>query len=101
MGTLFINLVLKDRQKKNGATEDLAGKHVQECSRRAVVTKSQKLERMEYTQITSVKATSLGLAQLKIQRTSSPWFHQEAVALIGLNTFIYLFIYLFIVLYTA
>jgi hypothetical protein len=45
--------------------------------------------------ITSVKATSLGLAQLVIQRTSSPWFHQEAVALMGLITFIYLFIFLY------
>jgi hypothetical protein len=34
---------LRDRQKKNGAIEDLIGRHVQECSRRTMVTKSQKL----------------------------------------------------------
>jgi len=63
MGTRCINLVLKDRQKKNGATKDLAGRHVQECSGRTMVMKSQKLERMEYTQTTPVKSTSLGIEQ--------------------------------------
>jgi hypothetical protein len=68
MGTRYINLVRKDRQKKKRAAEDLMVRHVQECSRRTVVTKSQKLERMEYTHTTSVKATSLGIAELELRR---------------------------------
>jgi hypothetical protein len=41
MGTCYINVGRKDRQKENEATEDLMGRHVQESSRRAMVTNSQ------------------------------------------------------------
>jgi hypothetical protein len=79
-------------QKENWATKDPMGRHVQESSRRTVVTNSQKPERMEYIHRTSVKATSLGTAHLVIKHSSSLWFHQEAVALMGLTRLIYLFI---------
>jgi hypothetical protein len=57
---------VSNRQKKNGATEDLTGRHVQECSR-TMVTKRQKLERMVYTHTTSVNLISLGIAQIMIK----------------------------------
>jgi hypothetical protein len=34
--------------------------------------------------VPTVNVTSLGLAHLEIKDLSSPWFHQKAVALIGL-----------------
>jgi hypothetical protein len=37
-------------------------------------------------------ATSLGIAYLVIQHSSSPWFQQEAVALLRLNRLIYIYI---------
>jgi hypothetical protein len=58
--------------------------------------KQQKLVQMEDMHTTSVKATSLGKANLLIKQLSSPWFHQEANALMGLIRLIYLFLYLFI-----
>jgi hypothetical protein len=76
----------KNSQKEKGATEDTMGRHVQEDSRRKMVTNSQKPARMEYTH-TSVKGTSIGIAHLVIKHSSSPCFHQEAVALMGLIRF--------------
>jgi hypothetical protein len=56
-----------------------------------MVTNSQKSVQMEYTRTASVKVTSLGIAHLVIKHLSSPWFHLEAVALMGLlGLFIYL-----------
>jgi hypothetical protein len=45
----------------------------------------------------SVNVTSLGIAHLVIKHSISPWFHQQAVALVGLMRLIYLLIYLFII----
>jgi hypothetical protein len=45
-------------------------------------------------QVSSVSVTSLGIAYLLEKHSTSPWFDQEAVALMGLIRFIYLFIYL-------
>jgi hypothetical protein len=48
MGTRCVSVGRKDRQKENWATEDAMGRHVQESSRRTVVTNSQKPARKEY-----------------------------------------------------
>jgi hypothetical protein len=80
---------------ENGAPKTPMGRHVQESSRRKIATtNSQKPVRIEYTHTTSVKTTSLGLAQLVIKHSRSPWFHQKAVALVGLIRLIYLFMVL-------
>jgi hypothetical protein len=84
MGTGYINVGRKNRQKEKDATEDPRGRHVQESSKRTMVTNSQKPARMEYTQTTSVKATSLGIAHSVIKHSNSSCFHHEAPALIGL-----------------
>jgi hypothetical protein len=82
-------------KKGNGAPKDPMGRHVQECSRKKMsTTNSQRPVRMEYTHITSVKMTSLGLAHLVIKHSRSPWFHQKPVALVGLIRLIYLFMVL-------
>jgi hypothetical protein len=57
-------------------------------------THSQRPVRMEYTHTTSVKTTSLGLADLVIKHSRCPWFHQKAVALVALIRLIYLFMIL-------
>jgi len=75
-------------------TEDLMGRHVQEYSSSTTAKKGQKSLRMAYTHTTNVKAISLGIDHLVIKQSSCPWFHQEAVSLMGLIRFIYLFIYL-------
>jgi hypothetical protein len=84
----------------NGAPKDPMGRHVQECSRRKMATTNiQKPVRMEYTHITSVKTTSIGLTHIVIKHSLSPWFHEKPVALVGLIGHIYLLIYLFIYLF--
>ena len=55
----------------------------------------QKLVRMEYTHITSVKTTEIGLAHIVIKHSRSSWFYEKPVALVGLIRLIYLFIYVF------
>jgi hypothetical protein len=81
---------------KNGqkiwVTEDPMGRHTQESSMRIVVKNNQKPVGMECAHVTSIKATSLGLDCLVIKHWSSPWFYQEAIALIGISGLIYLFI---------
>jgi hypothetical protein len=47
MGTHYINVGRKNRQKENWVTEDLMGRHVKESSRRTMVMNSQKPERLE------------------------------------------------------
>jgi hypothetical protein len=65
-------------------TEDSMGRHVQEYSSRTTVKEGQKSLRMVYTHTTHVEAISLGVDHLVIKQSSSPWFQQEAVSLIGL-----------------
>jgi hypothetical protein len=65
------------------------GRHVQEGSRRTMVTKSQKLERIEWIHTAFVKSTYVGTAHLVMKHSSSPWFHQKVVALMGLIRLIY------------
>jgi hypothetical protein len=84
MSTRYINVGRRNRQNENWATEDPMGRHVQESSRRTMVTNSQNPTSMEQINTTSVKATCLGTAHLVIKHSRSPWFHQEAVALMGL-----------------
>jgi len=80
---------------ENGTPKNPIGRHVQESSgRKMATTNSQKPVRMEYTQTTSVKTTSLGLAHLVIKHSRSSWFHKKAVALVGLIGLIYLWFYL-------
>lgn len=74
-------------------TEDSMGRHVQEYSSSTTVKKGQKSLRMAYTYTTHVEAISLGVDHLVIKQSSSPWSHQEAVSLMGLIRFIYLFVY--------
>lgn len=50
---------------------------------------SQRPLRMEYTHTISVKATSLGIADLVIKTTAIPRFNKKAVVLIGLIRLIY------------
>jgi hypothetical protein len=73
-------------------TEDSMGRHAQECSSRTTVKKVQKSLRMAHTHTTHAKAVSLGIDHLVIKQSSSPWFYQEAVSLMGLIRLIYLFI---------
>jgi hypothetical protein len=83
MGTGYIDGGRKNRQKENSATEDAIGKHVQQSSRRTIVTNSQKSARIQHTHIKHVKAISLGIAHLVTQHSSFIWYHQEAVDLTG------------------
>ena len=50
MGARYIDGGIKNWQKENSATKDPIGKHVQESSRRTIVTNCQKSARIEYTQ---------------------------------------------------
>jgi hypothetical protein len=63
--------------KENGVTEDSMSRHVQEYCSRITVKKGQTSLRMAYTHTTHGD-------HLVIKQSSSPWFHQEAVSLIGL-----------------
>jgi hypothetical protein len=59
MSTGYISMGRNYTQKGNWATKDPMRRHVQESSRRTVITSSQKPERVELTHTMSVKATSL------------------------------------------
>ena len=81
MGTSCTNAGPRNRQKKNWATEEPMGRHVEEGSTRKVKTNSQKPVRKENIHTTSAKVTSLGIAHLLIKYSISPWLHQDQLIL--------------------
>ena len=46
LGSHYINVRRRNRQKENGTTEDRMGRHVQQGSRSTTITRNQKPERM-------------------------------------------------------
>jgi hypothetical protein len=86
----------KNRQEENWATGNQMSRHVQESSRRTVVTSRRKLERMGWIHTTFVRMTSLGIDHLEIKHSRTSWFHQETGVLVGLIGFVAVFSYLYI-----
>jgi hypothetical protein len=58
MGTHYINLRHKNRQKKDWVTEGLMGWHCQESSRGTVIENSLKTEQMEQVHPACIKSMS-------------------------------------------
>jgi hypothetical protein len=64
-------------------TKDLMCRHVQESSRRTVVVNSQKASDWNRYDIHE-NVTFRRIADIVTKHWSSPWFYQEALALMGL-----------------